>query len=211
VYGKASEGVIDEQTPLAPDNAYGRTKAEAETVVRGFDGKIPFCIARISETYGPGDMRLLKLFRGVQRKRYMTIGTGSNRHQLIYVDDLARGLLTATQAANAVGATFILAGSQTLTTDEMAIAVGAAVGNSRPPRHIPMWPFDVAAFVFEQTMPRVGLRPLLHRRRLDFFRKSFSFSTSEAERLLGFRATIGFAEGAARTAQWYREQGMFNK
>ena len=34
VYGAAGESVLDESSPLAPDNPYGRTKAEAETVVR---------------------------------------------------------------------------------------------------------------------------------------------------------------------------------
>src|ERR1700685_20868 len=93
VYGAASSGrVLDEESKLAPDNPYGRTKAVAETVVRGFEGPMETCIVRISETYGPGDMRLLKLFRGVQTGRYATIGSGENEHQLIYVDDLVRGL-----------------------------------------------------------------------------------------------------------------------
>jgi dihydroflavonol-4-reductase len=211
VYGNASAKIIDEQTVLAPDNYYGRTKAEAEVVAREFNSRIPVCIIRISETYGPGDMRLLKLFRAVERNRFFVIGSGLNRHQLIYVDDLANGLLTATHAPGAVGATIILAGSETLTTDEMVRAIGPAVGNPRPVRHVPLWPFDAAAFVFERTMPPLGLRPLLHRRRLDFFRKSFSFSTSEAQRLLGFKAATSFTDGAARTAQWYRAQGLFGR
>jgi len=208
VYGAAASGVLDEQSPLAPDNLYGRTKAEAEIVVREFRAKIPVCIARISETYGPGDMRLLKLFRAVQRGRYMTIGNGRNQHQLIYVDDLNRGLLLAAQSPDAVDATFVLAGSELLTTDQMVEAIGAAVGRTGSPWHVPLWPFNLAALLCERTMPPLGMRPLLHRRRLDFFRKSFRFSTAAAEQLLGFRAEIGFAEGARRTAEWYRAQRM---
>ena len=208
VYGAAADGVLDERSPLAPDNLYGRTKAEAEIVVREFGSKIPVCIARISETYGPGDMRLLKLFRAVQRGRYLTIGNGRNQHQLIYVDDLNRGLLLAAESPDAVGATFVLAGAEMLTTDQMVAAVAAAVGKRGSPWHVPLWPFNLAAIVFERTMPPLGMRPLLHRRRLDFFRKSFRFSTAAAERLLGFRAAIGFADGARRTAEWYRAQRM---
>ncbi|HSY04834.1 MAG TPA: NAD(P)-dependent oxidoreductase [Steroidobacteraceae bacterium] len=208
VYGAASAAVLEEDSPLAPANAYGRTKAEAELVARGFHAQIPVCIVRIAETYGPGDMRLLKLFRAIQRGRYLTIGDGRNLHQLIYVDDLARGLLAAAASAHAAGATCILAGTEVLTTDEMVAAIGAAVDRPRPPPHLPLWPFDLAALLFEKTMPPLGLRPLLHQRRLDFFRKSFRFSTAAAERLLGFRAEISFADGARRTAQWYRAQGM---
>jgi nucleoside-diphosphate-sugar epimerase len=57
-------------------------------------------------------------------------------------------------------------------------------------------------------MSPLGLKPPLHRRRLDFFRKSFRFSTAKAERLLGFRATTSFTEGARRTADWYRANGF---
>jgi nucleoside-diphosphate-sugar epimerase len=208
VYGSAADGVLDEHSPLAPDNAYGRTKAAAEAVVRDGHADMEYCIVRISETYGPGDMRLLKLFRGVRSGRYLTVGDGENEHQLIYVDDLIRGLLAACQAPAANGATIVLAGAERLTTNAMVAAIGAAVGNPRRVPHAPLWPFIVLAYAMERTLGPLGVKPPLHRRRLDFFRKSFRFSTAAAERLLGFRAETPFAEGAGRTAQWYRSRGL---
>jgi nucleoside-diphosphate-sugar epimerase len=207
VYGAASGRVLDEQSTLAPDNPYGRTKAVAETVVRSVGGPIETCIVRISETYGPGDMRLLKLFRGVQSGRYLTLGRGTNEHQLIYVDDLVGGLLAATDAPKANGETLVLAGSERVTTNAMVSAIGAALGSRSHVFHAPMWPFVAAAHVFEATMSPLGLKPPLHRRRLDFFRKSFRFSTAKAEQLLNFRAETNFMEGARRTAAWYRANG----
>jgi nucleoside-diphosphate-sugar epimerase len=210
VYGSAARGgVIDETSPLAPDNPYGRSKAEAEMVVRQFAGQLEVSIARISETYGPGDMRLLKLFRAVARNRYVTLGTGKNIHQLVYVDDLAQGLLAAASAPGAVNATYILASTETLTTDEMISAIAGAFGLVRKAPHLPLWPFDIAAFIMEKTMSPLGMRPPLHRRRLDFFRKSFRFSTQRAAQLLGFEATVRFTDGARFTAQWYLENGFF--
>jgi nucleoside-diphosphate-sugar epimerase len=208
VYGAAARRILDEQSALAPDNPYGRTKAVAETVVRALEGTMERCIVRISETYGPGDMRLLKLFRGVQSGRYLTVGRGKNEHQLIYVDDLVRGLLAATIAPELNGETLVLAGSERVTTNAMVSAIAAAVGQSRRIFHAPMWPFVAAAYVMEKVMSPLGLKPPLHRRRLDFFRKSFRFSTAKAERLLGFRATTSFTEGARRTADWYRSNGF---
>jgi nucleoside-diphosphate-sugar epimerase len=70
-----------------------------------------------------------------------------------------------------------------------------------------MWPFLTAAFFFERTLTPLGIQPPLHRRRLDFFRKSFVFSTRKAQQLLGFGPTLSFAAGAAETAKWYRQQG----
>ena len=208
VYGSQPQAQLDETSPLLPDNPYGRTKAEAERVAREFAADIGICIVRISETYGPGDMRLLKLFRAVQSGRYVTLGNGHNLHQLIYVDDVAAGLLAAMQEAAALDATVLLAGNEVVSTDQMIATIGAAVGNTRPARHVPLWPFSFAASLCERLMPPLGLRPLLHQRRLDFFRKSFQFSSAASQRILGFRATTNFAAGARLTAEWYRSQGM---
>jgi dihydroflavonol-4-reductase len=56
----------------------------------------------------------------------------------------------------------------------------------------------------------LGIQPPLHRRRLDFFRKSFVFSTAKAQRLLGFAAAVPFAWGTVDTANWYRAQGYLS-
>lgn len=208
VYGSQPNTRLDETSPLVPDNPYGRTKAEAEGVAHEFAADIGICIVRISETYGPGDMRLLKLFRAVQSGRYVTLGDGRNLHQLIYVDDVAAGLLAAKQEASAAGATVLLAGTEVVSTDQMIATIGVAVGNPRPVHHAPLWPFSFAASLCERLMPPLGLRPLLHQRRLDFFRKSFQFSSAASQRLLGFRADTNFATGARLTAEWYRSQGM---
>lgn len=208
VYGTASDGVLDEESPPQPLNIYGQTKLEAEAVVREFARDLETSIVRISETYGPGDNRLLKLFRAVARGRFMMIGSGRNRRQVIHVEDLARGLLLAAERPEAVGQVFVLAGSEVMTTREMVDAIGRAVGRPVSRLSVPLWPLIVAAVGFETVFGIVGRQPPLHRRRLDFFRKSFVFSTRKAEERLGFRPQIPFAEGAARTAAWYREQGQ---
>jgi nucleoside-diphosphate-sugar epimerase len=167
-----------------------------------------WAIVRISETYGPGDMRLLKLFRGIRKGRFPIVGDGQNLHQLIYVDDLSRGLLAACTAPGAHQQTVVLAGSEQITTNEMVSAVSAAVGNSKTIAHLPMWPFMLAAGFFESTFSPLGLKPPLHRRRLDFFKKSFSFSNARAERALDFRPEVGFRDGARKTAEWYQSNGL---
>ncbi len=208
VYGDGRGGVLDELSPLAPDNPYGRTKAEGEAVVREFASRVGVVIVRISETYGPADLRLLKLFRAIERGRYVTLGSGLNERQLIYVEDLCMALLAAAQAPAAVGQTMILAGGEHLTTDAMVASICTALGKPERTPHLPLWPFDITAKVCETLLPPLGLKPPLHRRRLDFFRKSFRFSTERAARILGFRPQTPFATGAQLTAGWYREAGL---
>ena len=208
VYGSAADGSLDEDSPMAPDNPYGRTKLAAEKLVREFASPLEWTIIRISETYGPGDMRLLKLFKGVKKGRFPVIGDGRNLHQVIYVDDLSRGLLAACSEPAADKQTVVLAGSEKITTNEMVTAVGEAVGVTKKAPQVPMWPFMLAARVFEATFSPLGLKPPIHRRRLDFFKKSFFFSNARAENVLKFRPQVPFREGARKTAEWYQANGM---
>jgi nucleoside-diphosphate-sugar epimerase len=210
VYG-TQPGPLDETSPTRPDNIYGATKLEAELAVRRFDQDLQTCIVRISETYGPGDLRLLKLFQAIDRGRFAMIGDGANRRQLIHVADLVRGLLIAGQHPAAVGETFVFAGREVLTTAEMIAAIARALGRDPPRRRLPLWPFATAAVVLETTLRPLRIQPPLHRRRLDFFRKSFTFSTAKAHTLIGFRAETEFRAGATDAANWYRSRGRLQR
>jgi len=207
VYGDAVSGELDEDSPPHPENAYARTKLQAERVVAEFAPRIETCIARISETYGPDDFRLLKLFRGIDRGRFFILGSGLNVRQVIYVDDLSRALLLAAQHHAAVGQTIVLCGSTVMTTNEMVGTIAGALGRRRAIRKLPVWPFRAAAAVLEATLRPLGIQPPLTQRRLDFFTKSFQFSTARSRNLLGFEPKVSFEAGAAKTAKWYRQAG----
>ena len=207
VYGSALAGEIDEASSISPDNIYGVTKYEGERLALSFADKIPISIVRISETYGTGDRRLLKLFKAIKKNVFFMIGKGDNKHQLIYVDDLIEGMYLAATAEQAVGEIFVLAGKEVLSTQEMVDSIAKELGTSIRRSHAPLGPFLITATIMEKTLRPLGIQPPLHRRRLDFFRKSFFFSQDKALKILGFQPKTGFAEGVAETARWYKEQG----
>lgn len=207
VFGEACDGALDEQAPTAPDNIYTRTKLEAEGLVRSYADAFETCVVRICETYGPGDFRLLKLFRAIDRGRFIMIGRGDNTRQCIHVNDLIRALLLAALHPDAAGELFIAAGRDPITTSGMVRDIAAALDRDAPRLHAPLWPFVIAARVLETVLPPLRIQPPLHSRRLDFFRKSFVFSTAKAQRVLGFTPEIDFLTGAADTVRWYRARG----
>jgi len=206
VYGAANGQELTELSDTRPENIYAVTKLEAERLVSAHSSQIETCIGRISETYGPGDFRLLKLFRAIDRGRFVMLGSGDNVRQVIYVDDLAAGLLLAAQHPGAVGQTFVLAGTEVMTTNSMVAQIAAALQRRPPHIHVPVWPFRAAAAVLESTLRPLGIQPPLTQRRLDFFTKSFLFSTVKYRQVLGFVPRVSFADGAGATAEWYRKE-----
>lgn len=208
VFGMGRNGPVTEGTALDPDNIYGVTKLEGEKVVRGYSDRLAIPIVRISETYGPGDRRLLKLFRALDSGRLVRIGPGRNLHHPIYIDDLVEGLRRAADTPSAPGKTFVLAGPAPLTTDQMIDAISRAVGAHAPRVRLPLWPLMAVATVLESVMRPLGVQPPLHRRRMNFFVKSFRFDGEPARGALGFEPSVGFEDGAARTADWYRDENL---
>lgn len=206
VYG-ATDGVIDEDTPCHPDNIYGATKLEGEQLALSYGARIEVVVVRIPEVYGPGDRRLLKLFRAIGRRKFVNIGPGKNLHHPMYVDDLTEALLAFAAHPEAPGQVYLLAGKEAVSTDAMVAAIAAAVATPAPTLRLPLAPLMAVATVMEVTLRPLGIQPPLHRRRMDFFRKSFSLKPTRAA-ALGIVPRIGFAEGASATAAWYRAAGL---
>lgn len=207
VYGDPS-GTLDETSPTEPDNIYGETKLEGEAVALSYADRLPVTAIRIPEVYGPGDRRLLKLFRAIDKGVFFLIGSGENLHHLIFVEDLVDGLMAAAGHPEATGEVLLLAGKEAVTTRQMAETIARVLDVSPPRFRLPLAPFAVLAILMEVTLRPLGLQPPLHRRRLDFFRKSFTLSDEKARRTIGFEPSVGFEEGARRTADWYRDQGF---
>lgn len=207
VYG-VLDGLIDENTPTNPDNIYGKTKLEGEKVVLSFKNKLPVTIIRIPETYGPGDRRLLKLFKTIKKGVFFMIGTGKNLHHSIYVDDLNDGFLQTAQNEAAIGQLILLSGKDVISTNEMVGTIAQVVNSKIPKIAAPLSLFWGIAILMEYSLRPLGIQPPLHRRRIDFFKKSYSFKQDKMKNLLHFEPQVSFKEGAQNTADWYKNMGL---
>ncbi len=212
VHGDVGSNEADETAPFNPGDIYQQTKLEAELLATAaFANGLPGVVVRPGGIYGPGDTRFLKLFKGIHRRRFVMLGTGTVRYQLIYIDDLVRGLLSCGELPQAVGNTYILTGQPAITLNQFVGYIAAAVGVPRPRFRLPLWPVRVAAYACEAICRPLGLRPPIYPRRVDFFCKERAFRTDKAEKELGFRAQVGPEEGIVRTARWYFENGYLRK
>ena len=208
VYGSALTGRLDESSELQPDNIYGVTKLAGEKVVLDAKDQLPVVVIRISETYGPGDRRLLKLFKAVNKNAFFMIGNGENVHHLIYIDDLIDGFLEAARNDNALGEVFVLAGKETVTTNEMVGTIARVLERKILPVKVPLFPMLMIATVMEGILRPMGIQPPLHRRRMDFFKKSFLFSLDKSREVFGFEPQYSFYDGVVKTSQWYKDKQL---
>jgi nucleoside-diphosphate-sugar epimerase len=209
VHGDIEQPPANEDAPFRPGDVYQQTKLDGERAGRDAAARvgIEYTVARPSGIYGPGDRRLLKLFRGVARRRFVTLGSGEIFYHLTYVTDVVEGLRLCGEAPAAAGGTYIIAGAEVTTLNDLVARI-AREARTRPPSvHLPAWPFWIAGALCEAVCMPFGIEPPLYRRRVDFFTKSRAFDISRARRELGFAPAVSLEQGIQRTLAWYREHG----
>jgi nucleoside-diphosphate-sugar epimerase len=209
VHGDVEHPPANEDAPLRPGDVYQRTKLEGEGIARqaALETGVEVVIARPTGIYGPGDRRLLKLFRGVARRRFVILGSGSIYYHLTYIDDLTEGFRLCGEVERAAGRTYILAGGEVTTLNELAALIADEAGVSPPRWHAPAWPFWIAGAMCEAVCVPLGIEPPLYRRRVDFFTKSRAFDITRAREELGYDPKVGLREGIRRTLDGYRQAG----
>lgn len=209
VHGDVAHPPANEQAPLNPGDVYQETKLEGERVARQAAARtgVEVVIARPTGIYGPGDRRLLKLFRGVARRRFILLGSGRIFYHLTYIDDLVAGLRRCGEVAAAAGRTYILAGAEVTTLDELVRRIAARAEVPPPRLRLPVWPFWLAGAACEAVCAPLRLEPPLYRRRVDFFTKSRAFDISRARDELGYAPAVSLDDGIARTLAWYAREG----
>ena len=169
---------------------------------------LPVAVVRPGAIYGPGETRLLKLFRAIARGRYAMVGSAAPFYHPVYIDDLVDGFLLALERPEAVGEAFILAGPRYVSQGELAAMIarahrGAGAALPRPGRARSSWAGD--------SSRRSASRSASSRRSTGGASTSGRRAAPSPSRRRGVcsatRRKVDLEEGIARTAAWYREAG----
>ena len=209
VHGHVERPPADETAPFAPGDIYQETKAEAETLALQYHRTrgVPVTVVRPGAIYGPGETRLLKLFRSIARGRYAIVGSGRTFYHPVFIDDLVAGFLLAHDRPEAPGEAFLVCGPSYVSQNDLAALVARHTGGRVLPFHIPARPIQLLGDLVEAVCVPLGIEPPLHRRRVDFWTKSRAFTIEKARRLLGYEPCTDLDRGIALTAAWYRQAG----
>lgn len=210
VHGHIDEPPADESYRFSPGDIYQRTKAEAELWIRDFASShnFPLTVIRPAAIYGPGDKRLLKVFKMAAKPFFPLFGRGQGLYHLIHVEDLTDIFIRAAVHPAAVGQVFIAGNPAPNRLEDIARSIASELGNSRMAFvRLPAWPLFLAADACEAICKPLGIEPPLYRRRVAFFTKDRSFNTQKLSRLLDFKHSVSSDSGLRDTARWYREHG----
>jgi len=211
VHGHIEIDRADEEYRYSPGDGYQRTKLDGELWIRKFasENNLPFSVIRPGPIFGPGDMRLLKIFRMVKKGYLLILGKGKCIYHLVHVDDLSNTILLAGITPAARSEVMISACDDPIPLEEMAKHIANSVG-IKPAKvvRLPLFPFYLASDICKLICTPLGIDPPIYRRRVDFYTKDRKFDNSKIKRLLDYEYRYGNQEGIDDTAKWYMKNDL---
>jgi nucleoside-diphosphate-sugar epimerase len=210
VHGNVKEIPASEETAFNPGDLYQETKLIAEKKVWEFykQNRLPTTVIRPISMFGPGDMRMLKLFSMIKKGRFIIVGDGKPFFQPAYIDDVVQGFMRCLENEKAIGEAFIIGGDEYVTLNKLCRLI-ANEFNVKPPQiKIPLTPVLWLAAICEVLCSPLNIEPPLHRRRVSFFQNNRAFSIEKAKNIIDFQPQVSLIEGIRRTIQWYENQGL---
>jgi nucleoside-diphosphate-sugar epimerase len=197
VYGVPEVHPIPEDAPLVGVGAYGESKIAAEALVRG--SQIPWVVIRPKTFIGPERLGVFEiLFDWIREgRRIYVLGDGSNRYQLLAVEDLVEAIVRAGEREVA-GEVFNVGATEFGTVRSDLEALIAHAGTRSRLRPIPARPAEVVL----RGLELAKASPLVEWHYKTASRDSY-VDVSKAQRLLGWDATKSNVETLVENYDWY--------
>ena len=184
VVGDVGAATITEQLPLRPLTPYGATKAACEMLLSGYAGAygLGACALRFSNVYGPGmahkDSFVPRLMRAALTGSTVRIyGDGSQRRDLVHVDDVVRGVLLGWDSSYA--GSVIIGSGRSVSVLELVETVRRITGKPLKTEHVAAQRGEMPAVVLD---------------------------LSHSADVIGYRPTVELADGLASTWRYFRDE-----
>lgn len=210
VHGHIEEPPADENYRFAPGDEYQNTKVEAELWIRDFAPKhnIPLTVVRPAGIYGPGDRRLLKVFKFAKLPVVPILGMKSKAlYHLIHVTDLVEFMVLASSLDRTLNEVYICGNSEHITFRDMVGIVAAKLGTTARFLRLPVTPFFLLGDLCEAVCKPLNIEPPIYRRRVAFFTKDRSFNTAKMHDHTGYEYRFDNKSGIESLTDWYRGEG----
>lgn len=180
-------------------STYALTKKLGENAVAAATD-LATVIIRPKAIFGPGDRALLpRLLAAARQGRLRQFGSGQNRVDLTYVDNVVHALLLALDSPRAIGRTYFITNDEHVPLWPTIRAVLQRAGIPSALRPLPLHVALVAAALMESQAAVTGREPLLTRYSVGILARTQTYSITAAKDDLGYTPQVSVAEGIART------------
>ncbi len=219
VYGHHLKGIITEDHAFhAEDNPYSMTKITGEKMIADLvkERGAPVVVVRPAWIYGPRDTASFGRFVAmVESGKGFLIGSGKNIVPIVYVRDVAQGLIKAGDASDAaIGQAYTIADDRRVSQAEYLNTIADFLGAPPVSRKIAYFPLLAAGRSAELVWRAMGRRnsapPPVTTYGVTLLGGNQEFSIEKARRELGYSPEYDVIRGVNEGVKWYLQMKKGN-
>lgn len=192
--------------PADPFNDYGRSKWQAEELLREWYQKDPekrtLIIIRPTVVFGPGNRgNVYNLLKQIASNKFLMVGNGENKKSMAYVENIAAFLKHCIQSNYDHYHVFNYVDTPDLTTRELVFVAEKTLGKKLPPYNIPYWIGYMAGIGFDVLSKVTRRKYSISSIRIKKFCATTQFSSNSIQNYANFKAPFTLQEGLSKTIQ----------
>lgn len=207
-FGKRLALETDEYNPR---NEYEKTKMIAEKEIIEFcrEKGLVYTIIRPDFVYGPGDTRRVKLYKNIEKRKFILTTNGKSYLHPTYISDVVQGLIKPIGNEAAYNEIFNISALEDITVKKYLSTI-AKYTNSKLV-HINI------SYVFSIVLAsclEIVFSVLFHKEafvtknKIDFLALDHSTSSEKAMRVLDYKPVVSLDEGMKRTIEWCKNNKL---
>jgi nucleoside-diphosphate-sugar epimerase len=201
-----SKKAIDESYLCHPLTTYGKSKYESELVAGECQDKVPLTIVRPSAVYGPRDKDVLNLFKSIKLGINLMVGKTDQYVSIVYVEDLARGIVQATLSEKSVGKTYFICEETSYYWSHVANMIGELMDKKFVTLKIPLPVAQIIALFMEISAKITRQNTILNREKmLEIKEPYWVISPKKAQQDFDYSTQFPLSLGIQNTLKWYLE------
>lgn len=192
---------------------YADTKIDSERLVVEYGKKnnLPYTVIRPGFVFGPRDDKVIpKMVEFIKNGKYIFVGSGKNKVNMIYVENLADMVTKASYTDKTVSQVYNATNDSGMSMMDVVYMVSDLWGYKRPEKHVPKGVAYGLCHILEfyARLIKAKKPPLVNKTRLKFLSLNLDFDISKIKEDLGYSPQIDMTEGLKRTKTWMEKAGL---
>ncbi|MCL5125692.1 MAG: NAD(P)-dependent oxidoreductase [Deltaproteobacteria bacterium] len=199
---------ISEYDVPRPVSLYGRSKLEAEQVVKQYGDVIPYVIIRPSTVFGPRDTDVLELFKSCKYRITLCLTGRQRQVSVVFVEDLVTGIKRAAFLSKSVNETYFITNPEPVVWRQFVADIAELMGVHTIILPIPGVILKSLGFFADIIGNFLG-KPFLFRSEkiAEIDQWYWICSSQKAYHDLGWAPQNSLKENLKKTLDWYNNEG----
>lgn len=193
-------------------DSYIDTKIDSEQLVMDYYKKngLPVTVVRPGFVFGPRDNKLIpRLSERLRNKQFMFIGSGRNKINSVYVENLTDAIILAARSDRAIGQKYNVTNDSSMTLEDFIFNITDIWKFEKPKKHIPKFLAYSVCYILTgwAMLTKAKNPPYITKTRIKFLSLNLDFDIAKTKNELGYAPRVSIEDGLRRTREWMERQG----